>query len=139
MTNAVRLEAEEQSVLIISSHLHLRNHYAQIIQNLQVQVFAVGDGFEALEFLRQTPVHTVFADFFLPGINALELFLLMKELHFPIPFVICSSELSARSRSEALQIGVSSIVRKPTFKRTIENCVREAIETRESQMLKFFC
>jgi CheY-like chemotaxis protein len=139
MTTLARLEPEERSVLIISSHRHLRAHYARVLKGLGVRILAVHDGFEALELLRGTHVHAIFADFLLPGMDALELYLLTKELHFQMPFVICSNELSAKDRSEALQVGIAHIVRKPTLGREIESAVRAAIEMRESQISKFFC
>lgn len=129
----------ETTILIVSAHAHLRKHYMSLLQEFPATVVAVTDGFEALAVMRSRAVHAVFCDYVLPGMNALALFLTMKEFLFPIPLVICSTDFSAKRREEALRIGVFRIVRKPTQRREIQTSIQHALEERERQLLQFYC
>lgn len=140
MNNTARvLSDDDTTVLIVSSHGHLRSHYTAVLNTLGVRIVAVSDAFEALDFLRNQPVHAIFADFMLPGISGIDLFFHMKSLEQRVPFIICSPEFNARFRDDVLKIGVFKIVRAPMHSTDIRKGVQLAIEERERQILQFFC
>lgn len=139
MNNDLQVATDENIILVVSSHGHLRNHYAQVLSALDATVLTVTDGFEALDILRSTKITAVLSDFLIPGMDGLELFLRTKELLFNVPFVICSSHINARTVDDALKIGVMKVLKRPSNKAEIVNVVAEAIEERQRQILQFFC
>lgn len=130
---------DEPTVLIVSAREQLRDHYASALGELNVRVLAVNDGFEAIHEVHAHSVHTIFTDFYLPGMSALELFLTLKELHFTVPLIICANDLSPKTEDELLTIGVFQVLRRASEKRDIAEAIRLALEERERQMLQFFC
>lgn len=140
MSNTARVLSEgDTTVLIVSSHGHLRAHYTAVLITLGVRIVAVRDAFEALDVLRKQPVHAVFADFMLPGISGIDLFFHMRRLDQRVPVILCSPEFNARFRDDVLKIGIFKIVRAPMHSTEIRKGVQLAIEERERQILQFFC
>ncbi|MBC7660747.1 MAG: response regulator [Chitinophagaceae bacterium] len=139
MNNDLQLSTDEIVILVVSSHVQLRNHYSKILTSLNATVITVSDGFEALALMRNTKVMAILSDFRIPGMNGLELFLRIKELLCNIPFVICCDRISVRARDEALKIGVLKVLTKPSNKAMICETLVEAIEERHRQILQFFC
>ena len=139
MNNDLQMAADEITLLVVSSHSHLRKNYSKILSPLNATIIAVSDGFEALDILRNTKITAVLSDFHIPGIDGIELFLRIKELLFNVPFVICSSHINAKTREEALKVGVMRVITKPTHKIEILDVIAEAIEKRQHQILQFFC
>lgn len=139
MNNDLQVATEETTILVVSSHCHLRSHYVQVLSALDATVLTVTDGFEALAILRNTKITAVLSDFVIPGMDGLELYLRTKELLFNVPFVLCSSHISARTVDDALKIGVMKVLKKPSNKSEIVHVIAEAIEARERQILQFFC
>lgn len=140
MNNAALVSpSEHQTIMIVSSHAHLREHYASILGQLDARLVVVSDAFEALDVLRAESIHAVFSDFNLSGFDALGLFVFMRELHLSIPLVLCASDFKSRHKAEAETLGVFRIVRKPTSAREIQAGVCAALEERERQLLQFYC
>ena len=136
--SAVR-HAEQKAVLIVSAHRHLRQHYCSVLAPLGVRLITTADAFEALDALRAETVHAVLSDYYLPGMDALGLFVFMRELHLGLPFVLCSTDLRGMAKADAERLGIFRIVRKPTLVREIQRSLQLALEERELQMLKFYC
>jgi uncharacterized membrane protein (UPF0127 family)/CheY-like chemotaxis protein len=75
-------------------------------------VAAVSSGDEALEFLKTKKPNVIFLDYFMPGMNGLEVLGKIRALSKDIPVVLLSAHADESVRFEAYRLGVNGVFNK---------------------------
>ena len=78
-------------------------------------VVEAGDGVEALEKLRQQPIHLILSDINMPNMDGIQLLTELKSRADSkhIPVIMITTEGGEAKVMEAVQLGASGYVRKP--------------------------
>ncbi len=110
-----RAEAARLRVLVVDDALSARRALQQSFEDRGFEVLSAGDGFEALEVLRQHRISLVATDLEMPNLNGLELARRMREVPdwASIPIVMVTSRGGDRHRQAALESGVDEYLVKP--------------------------
>lgn len=77
------------------------------------RVDAVKDGFEAVEYVRQSPVTLGVFDYWMPRMGGVDAMLAIRKLQLAMPIVITTSERNRELRERALSNGAQGFFLKP--------------------------
>ncbi len=77
------------------------------------RVDAVKDGFEAVEYVRQSPVTLGVFDYWMPRMGGVDAMLAIRKLQLAMPIVITTSERNRELRERALMSGAQGFFLKP--------------------------
>jgi two-component system chemotaxis response regulator CheY len=78
-------------------------------------VVEAGDGVDALEKLKQQPIHLILSDINMPNMDGIQLLTALKSKaeYKHIPVIMITTEGGEAKVMEAVQLGASGYVRKP--------------------------
>lgn len=85
---------------------------------------AVSTGKDALEFLRQHPVHLVILDIFLPGMNGVETLQKIREMNSDVGVIVVSASRDTNTINTVLKAGASDYIIKPFVFDRIQTALR---------------
>jgi two-component system chemotaxis response regulator CheY len=105
-------------VLIVDDSAAIRKILKRVLQQAEIplgQVTEAGDGREALECLKQQPVHLILTDINMPNMDGLQFLSEVKNKPEwkDVPVVMITTEGSQSKVLEAVQLGAVGYVRKP--------------------------
>ena len=105
-------------VLIVDDSAAIRKILQRVLRQADVPVGAVfeaGDGFEALETLKNEKIGLVLSDINMPNMDGLEFLGKMKAeaIWKDLPVIMISTEGSQNKVLEAVGLGAAGYVRKP--------------------------
>lgn len=89
-------------------------------------VLEAGDGRDALELFKTTPVDAVLSDWNMPNMNGLEFLKEVRQLNKTVPFIMITTEAERGSVVAAIQAGVTDYVVKPFT----QDALRKKLEQR---------
>jgi two-component system, LuxR family, response regulator FixJ len=98
---------------------------------LQTEGFSVTTYASGTDLLRrqQMPVRGCFIlDYYLPGMNGLEVALALRERHIDLPIILITTHPTRTLRQSAAQEGID-IVEKPLLGNTLSEAIRAAFST----------
>ncbi|BCR05551.1 two-component system response regulator [Desulfuromonas versatilis] len=100
-------------ILIVDDEENARIGLSKLLSQEGYQVDSVGNGYEALEFLRQQKVNLVISDINMPGMNGLA-FLRELNRNYPSTNVIMITAYGGvESYLEAMNLGAFEYIHKP--------------------------
>ena len=97
--------------------------------------FLAGDGLEAFEIVRTTPVHLVLLDMHMPRLNGVETIRRVHEIKPELPCILLSAALDDLIIKAAEEVLAFSILRKPCSRRQLTTLVYRALQI-ENGILK---
>ena len=105
-------------VLIVDDSAAIRKILKRVLQQAEIsigQIFEAGDGFEALERLREQPVHLILSDINMPNMDGLQFLRRLKTSveWKDVPVVMITTEGGQQKVVEAIERGAVGYVRKP--------------------------
>src|SRR5450755_2463086 len=105
-------------VLIVDDSSAIRKILKRVLLQAEIptgQVYEASDGLEAIQRLKEQPVHLILSDINMPNMDGLEFLRLIKSTpewkHVPV--VMVTTEGSQSKVLEALELGAIGYVRKP--------------------------
>lgn len=107
-----------KNLLVVEDETLIRLGMKVMLDWTEVGVQIIGDaenGKEALQFIESQRVDIVITDIRMPVMDGLELIRICKEQHPHIRFIILSSYDDFQYAREAIQLGVSDYILKPTM------------------------
>jgi two-component system cell cycle response regulator DivK len=116
-------------VLIVEDHVDTREMYVEYLSGT-FEVFAAGDGNEALAQAQKHRPDAVVTDLSLPGFDGFELCSrLRRDPTTSDAAVVCLSGFSGRSHEErARDAGVDRVVEKPCLPEALVRAIMETLE-----------
>src|SRR5271165_1977150 len=105
-------------VLIVDDSAAIRKILKRVLQQAEIsigQIFEAGDGFEALERLKEQPVHLILSDINMPNMDGLQFLRRLKTSveWKDVPVVMITTEGGQQKVVEAIERGAVGYVRKP--------------------------
>ena len=119
---------EQFRVLVIDDDPGIRDYLEALATRQGYRVFAVGDGEEALETLKESRPDIITLDAVLPGMDGLETLRQLKRRMPEVPVVMLSGHGQARTIVEAMRLGASDFLRKPFEVEELELAFNKALE-----------
>lgn len=100
-------------ILIVDDEENTRIGLSKLLSQEGYDVESVGDGRDALEFIRNNPVSLVISDIHMPGMNGM---VFLRELHryYPsINVIMITAYGGVESYLEAMSLGAFEYINKP--------------------------
>jgi DNA-binding NtrC family response regulator len=105
--------SKKTTVLIVDDNIEFCKSLQDILEFKGYAVITAHDGFQALEFVKTTPVDCVLMDIKMPVMNGVETFCKLKEIVPDLPVVMMTAFAVEELIRESLQKGAFGILKKP--------------------------
>ena len=102
-------------ILLVDDSISVRKFVGQMLERAGFQVITASDGAEALQILRETPVHALVTDLEMPRLSGFELIenLQRRPDLRELPVVILTTRVAEKHRALAQRLGIQHYVTKP--------------------------
>ncbi|MCF6247097.1 MAG: ATP-binding protein [Desulfobacula sp.] len=118
-----------QMILIVDDLADQQSIALSILENLGYKAQAVDNGYDAVEFIKQTPTDLVILDMIMaPSISGLETYRLIKEINPGQKAIIASGYAESDEVLTAQHLGAGSFVKKPYTILDMGIAVKEELE-----------
>ena len=119
-----------ESILVVDDVENQRQIASDILVHLGYSVTTVDSGEQAIAYLKDTSADIVLLDMIMsPGIDGLETYRQIREIHPKQPVIIVSGYSKADRIEEAKKLGISQFVAKPYSMVKISEAVEQAIQS----------
>jgi CheY-like chemotaxis protein len=112
-------------MLIVDDDRAQRNLVAQILADRGYDVDTASNGFEALELASRRPYELAVLDYQMPGMDGVELFQRLKELHPDIVGIFVTAYTTLDTVYPAITAGVERVLAKPVDAAELVQAVEE--------------
>ena len=118
-----------ETVLVVDDVIEQREIAADILNRLGYMAYTAASGEEAIDFLKRDapPVDAVILDMIMPGMDGLDTFKAIRELHADMKALIASGFSETGRVRKALDLGVGAYVRKPYILQDIGSALRKIL------------
>lgn len=130
-----RRAVDRPAVLITDDDAALRETLRATIESCGVRTMLAADGMEALELVKQGPVHVAVFDMHMPRLTGLEAMLRMRSMGFDLPCILMTGRLDERLRRAAGEAQAFSLLSKPISRKVIVGSVQRALEIQARRLL----
>jgi DNA-binding NtrC family response regulator len=111
-------------IMIVDDNVNLTKMMARILHMKGYEVTVANAGLQAIELARENPtIDIVFMDIKMPGINGVETFKQMKEIHPDTHVVMMTAYAVEELIQEALREGAQGVIYKPVDFDQIESLI----------------
>jgi len=100
-------------LLVVEDEPTMRECLKDFFERENYEVYAAGNGDEALDLIRNSRPHLVFLDVGLPGMSGIDVLARIKELDNTIKVIMVTAVHDKRKIEEATKLGASDYVIKP--------------------------
>jgi CheY-like chemotaxis protein len=107
------------SVLITDDDLGCRETLREIIEPEGFRTVLASSGEEALEIVREEPVHLALLDLHMPRLTGLETLQLVRQINDLLPCILVTADASAGVIRQAFQAHAYSVIPKPVSKNIV--------------------
>jgi CheY-like chemotaxis protein len=114
------------SILITDDDDGCREALRSIVEPEGFQTRLASCGEEALEIVREEPIHLALLDFNMPTLNGLETLQMLRQIHV-IPCILVTADVTEKLMQQALQAHAFSVLAKPVSKNLVIYTVVRAI------------
>jgi len=126
-TPTLTQEREPFSILITDDDAHCREALRDIFEPAGYQIVQASSGEEALDIVRELPVHLVMLDMHMPRLTGLETIRLLHQIHSMLPCILVTGDSSDHLLRQACQAQVYSVIHKPISKGVVLYTVVRAL------------
>lgn len=120
-------EARNFSILIADDDRQSRDTLQEIIRPEGFQTLVASSGEEALDIVREAPVHLVLLDMHMPQLTGLETWQLVRQIHSGLPAILVTGDPTESLVREAIQAQFYSVIPKPVSKHLLLYTVLKAL------------
>jgi two-component system nitrogen regulation response regulator NtrX len=105
----------QPTVLLVEDDTDLRFSMAAVLVREGYLVLAAGSAHDAMGLLRSplAPIDVALLDVHLPDASGLDLCARLRELHPPVPVIVCTGEATPEEAAELLRLGAHRYLHKP--------------------------
>lgn len=119
---------DSPSLLITDDDRDFRETLAEVFASRGYQPILAGDGGEALEIVRQRPIHLLLLDMHMPRVSGLETMRTLRREHLAIPCILLSAALDEEIIAQAHAADAFSVLPKPIRLAEITRLVAQAFK-----------
>ncbi len=116
-----------KKILIVHADPNIRSLYALGLNSERVDTFTAGNATEALSYLDQKIFDLIILDVRLRDYHGLEIVKQMRKRRDFARIIISSSNLSAKTVLNAVSLGVTNFIEKPTNMTQLRQIAKEAL------------
>ncbi len=130
--------AKDVCILVVEDNPDMRSYIRSILSD-SYGVKEAADGVEALEVLKTEEVDFIISDIMMPRMDGIEFSRRVKE-NLPtshIPFLMLTAKTSPESRIESYEVGVDAYIQKPFSERLLLTRIRNILNNRKRDQLRF--
>jgi CheY-like chemotaxis protein len=120
-------EVRNYSILITDDDSNSRDALREIIQPEGFQTLLAASGEEAIDIVREAPVHLVLLDMHMPTLTGLETLQLVRQINAQLPAILVTGDPSDRLVRQAIQAHFYSVIPKPVSKQLLLYTVLKAL------------
>ena len=127
------MDPSKSAVLVVDDHPQIRSYIADVLEE-EYNIYVAGNGWEALELLRNQKISLIITDLMMPVMDGFVLITsLKKDASFKhIPIIVVSARSSISDREKALEMGVNDYLIKPFNAREFKLKVANTVQTQQS-------
>ncbi len=118
------------TVLVVDDERNYLIVLEDLLSEEGYEVVTASSGAEALEIMKNTPVHTVLSDIKMPGMNGVELLDEIRTLDSDMPVILMTAFAEVDQAVEAMKKGALDHIQKPFDNEDIKKAVRRGVEKR---------
>lgn len=119
--------ANPYSVLIADDDPGCRETLREIIEPAGYRTLLAESGEEALDIIRNEPVHVVLTDYRLPRITGLDVLKIVRQIRPQVPSILVTAEANGEIVRQAFAAQAYSVIPKPVSKHVVLYTVVRAI------------
>ena len=118
-----------QTILIVDDEVNLRKTLAEILSGRGYEILEAGDGWEAIDLLRNTTPDLVFSDWRMPKLGGEDILRHMRKEQrlTAVPVIVITAFGSSHNAIEAVRLGAYDFVMKPFDLEEISLTVERAL------------
>jgi two-component system, response regulator PdtaR len=120
-------EPERYSILITDDDHRCREALREIMEPEGFRTLLASSGEEALDIVREEPVHLLLLDLHLPRLTGLETIQLVRQINAVLPWILVTGDADERVIREACQARAYSVIPKPVSKNVVLYTVVRAL------------
>jgi two-component system, response regulator PdtaR len=119
--------AKPYSILITDDDTACREAMRDIFEPEGYSTFLASSGEEALDIVREAPIHLALLDMHLPRMTGLETLQLVRQINRVLPCILVTGDASENVMRQAFQARVYSVIPKPVSKHVVLYTVVRAL------------
>jgi CheY-like chemotaxis protein len=120
-------ERKPYSILIADDDRGCREALRDIVEPEGYRAVLAASGEEALDIVREEPVHLVMLDMQMPNLTGLETLQLVRQINAVLPCVLVTADATERLMQQALRARAFSVIAKPVSKNVVLYTVVRAL------------
>jgi CheY-like chemotaxis protein len=120
-------EPERYSILITDDDHRCREALREIMEPEGFRTLLASSGEEAVDIVREEPVHLLLLDLHLPRLTGLETIQLVRQINAVLPWILVTGDADERVIREACQARAYSVIPKPVSKNVVLYTVVRAL------------
>jgi CheY-like chemotaxis protein len=120
-------EPERYSILITDDDRRCREALREIMEPEGFRTLLASSGEEALDIVREEPVHLLLLDLHLPRLTGLETIQLVRQINAVLPWILVTGDADERVIRQACQARAYSVIPKPVSKNVVLYTVVRAL------------
>ena len=121
---------ESYNILITDDDTNCREALREIVEPQGFRTLLASSGEEAVDLVREAPVHLALLDMHLPRMTGLEALRLMHEINAMLPCILVTADATASLIRQACQAHAYSVLHKPVSKGVVLYTVARALVRR---------
>jgi DNA-binding NtrC family response regulator len=121
------LATKPYGILITDDDIGCRESLRDIVQAEGYPTFLASSGEEALEIVREQPVHLALLDMHLPTLSGLETLLLARQVKALLPAILITADPDEDLMRQAFRAQVFSVIPKPVSRNIVLYTVVRAL------------
>jgi CheY-like chemotaxis protein len=123
----MRAVSHHYSILITDDDQRCRETLREIVEPEGFHTFLASSGEEAVDIVREQPVHLALLDMNMPTLTGLETLELMRQINGLLPCIFITAESDERVIRRAYQARAFSVIPKPISKHVVLYTVVRAL------------
>jgi len=121
------LAAQPYRILITDDDVGCRESLRSIVEPEGFETSLASSGEEAIEIVREKPIHLAMFDVNMPRLTGLETLQLVRQINALLPCILVTAEVNERLMRQAAQARAYSVIPKPPSRQVVVHTVIRAL------------
>jgi two-component system, NtrC family, response regulator HydG len=129
LTHWLRMsDVRAQTVLVVDDEANILEALQKVLTKEGFEVLTAGNGRQALEVLRKTPIRVMITDLRMPGMTGDDLLKAAKAITPEVEVIVMTAYGTIENAVEAMKLGAYDFVSKPLKRASVVAAVRKALD-----------
>jgi CheY-like chemotaxis protein len=125
--NMIAAKPKPYSILITDDDPGCRDALRDIVEEEGYPTLLASSGEEAVDIVREEPVHLALLDVHMPRLSGLETVQLVRQFNTALPCILVTGDASAELMRQAFQVRAYSVIPKPVSRHVVLYTVVRAL------------